>query len=430
MKKFIWLLLAIFPFVLLCGNNDKVAGPSAPAQADYVVLAWNDLGMHCLNPTYDKLVVLPPYNTVWAQVFKRGAPPQIVTAGVTVEYAIEGNTYSYGKRNYGQFWDNAVKLFGTLLGFTSLAHDVGLTGNGLAGEMKPAGDHFVVDGIPLTPIEDDGTWDPYQVADITVKDAQGTVLASTKAVVPTSEEMHCEKCHGADPFGNIMAEHDSEHGTDLSTTAPRLCAECHGSPALGLMEPGSSGIFLSKAIHGFHADKGASCYDCHPGPQTKCSRSERHTAADGNCVWCHGGMAQVAGSIPTTRLPWANEPTCAMCHDALGMDSGGSLYRDTAGHGGVYCAACHGSPHAMIPSQNARDNYQSLQYQGSTGVVKSIGSCGVCHDSSRGDDEMDEFAEKHGGTAPDEKNGCHICHTAVTAETAKWPHAFTWKNSK
>src|SRR5512138_704883 len=45
---------------------------------DYTVLAWNDLGMHCLNPAYDKLMILPPYNTVWVQVVKRGDPPQLV----------------------------------------------------------------------------------------------------------------------------------------------------------------------------------------------------------------------------------------------------------------------------------------------------------------------------------------------------------------
>ena len=366
---------------------------------------------------------------MWVQVIKRGVKPEIVTANISVEYLVEGNTYSYGKRNYGQFWDNAVKLFGTLFGFTSLAHDIGLTGSALSGQMTLAGDHFVVVGMPLTPIKDDGTWDPYQVADVTVKDAQGAVIAKTKTVVPTSDEMHCEKCHGADPFADIMSKHDASNSTDLAGTTPRLCADCHGSPALGLMDPGTSGKFLSKAIHGFHADKGASCYDCHPGPQTHCSRSARHTATDGNCQWCHSTMTQVAGSIPATRIPWVNEPKCAMCHDATDVDTGGLLYRNAAGHGGLYCAACHGSPHAMIPSQNARDNYQALQYQGSTGTVKSIGSCGVCHDSSRGESEIGDFAEEHGGASPKKMNGCHICHTSVTTDTAKWPHALTWKNS-
>jgi hypothetical protein len=429
MKKPAWLSIVVLPLLLTCCSSGSPTAPPAPAQGDYVVLAWNDLGMHCLNPSYDKLVVLPPFNTMWAQVIKRGATPQIVTAGITVEYKIEGNTYSYGKRNYGQFWDNAVKLFGTLFGFTSLAHDIGLTGSALSGQMTLAGDHFVVVGMPLTPIKDDGTWDPYQVADVTVKDAQGAVIAKTKTVVPTSDEMHCEKCHGADPFADIMSKHDASNSTDLAGTTPRLCADCHGSPALGLMDPGTSGKFLSKAIHGFHADKGASCYDCHPGPQTHCSRSARHTATDGNCQWCHSTMTQVAGSIPSTRIPWVNEPKCAMCHDATEVDTGTLLYRNAAGHGKLYCAACHGSPHAMIPSQNARDNYQSLQYQGSTGTVKSIGSCGVCHDSSRGESEIGDFAEEHGGASPKKMNGCHICHTSVTTDTAKWPHAFTWKNS-
>jgi hypothetical protein len=59
--------------------------------------------MHCLNPTYDRLVILPPYNNLLAQVVQRGNPPKIVTSGITVDYRIQDNTYSYGKRNYGQF---------------------------------------------------------------------------------------------------------------------------------------------------------------------------------------------------------------------------------------------------------------------------------------------------------------------------------------
>ena len=104
------------------GGGDDVEAKAIPAAAmDYVAFAWNDLGMHCLNPTYDKAVILPPYNTLWVQVVKRGDPPEIVTAGITVEYAIRGNTYSYGKRSYGQFWDNSPALFGV-----ALVRDTGL----------------------------------------------------------------------------------------------------------------------------------------------------------------------------------------------------------------------------------------------------------------------------------------------------------------
>ena len=43
----------------------------AAAGERYVVLAWNDLGMHCYNRDFRDLAVLPPYNTLWAQVLRR-----------------------------------------------------------------------------------------------------------------------------------------------------------------------------------------------------------------------------------------------------------------------------------------------------------------------------------------------------------------------
>ena len=76
------------------------AGNVPATSAAYIVVAWNDLGMHCLNPSYDTAVILPPYNTVWAQVLKRGNPPQVVTSGVTVSYRILNNTTSQGKDSF------------------------------------------------------------------------------------------------------------------------------------------------------------------------------------------------------------------------------------------------------------------------------------------------------------------------------------------
>ncbi len=407
------------------GENEIQAVPIPATSKDYIVLAWNDLGMHCLNPTYDKAVILPPYNTVWAQVVRRGDPPKIVTAGLSVKYSIVNNSYSYGKRDYGQFWDFCVQLFGT-----TLAHDTGLNlddpnvHNGLSGLMVSKTDHFQVSGIPLTPVDDAGAWNPYQVVEIVVSDvSSGAELARTKATVPTSDEIHCDRCHGQDALLDVLTKHDERQGTKLVAQRPILCASCHGSPVLGLSGPGSSGRYLSGAIHSFHASRGAACYDCHPGPTTQCSRSTAHSAADGNCQNCHGSLDAVGNSVLSgTRVPWVDEPKCATCHPGVAeVDTGSALYRNATGHGGLSCPACHGSPHAMIPSKQASDNVLASQYQTS---VKSLGSCGACHGNSKGEG-LGEFLEAHGGTRA---TACSVCHTAVrTNNAAQWPHQFQWK---
>jgi hypothetical protein len=407
-----------------CTKPNDTGGQIPIPTGDYAVFAWNDLGMHCLNPTYDKAVILPPYNTVMAQVIKRGTAPEIVTADITVSYKILNNTYSYNKRSYGGFWDNSSALFGV-----SLTNDIGLKGKGLSGNMSISDNHFVAEGIPVVPVDDNNKWNPYQIAEITVKDNGGNTIAQTRATVPTSDEINCAKCHGTSTtvFDDILSKHDSEHGTSLTSNTPVLCASCHPSPALGI----NSGpeMYLSKAIHGSHASRGASCYDCHPGATTKCSRSLAHTSSDGNCTTCHGTMANVASTITSGRVPWASEPACVTCHTGVdGVNTGSALYRNSKGHGDMYCSACHGSPHAMYPSREASDNYQPIQYQGSN-KIKTIGSCGVCHSSSRGESEIGDFAEKHGGTNPEQTIGCRACHTSVPTNTSSWPHAFTWTNS-
>jgi NAD-dependent dihydropyrimidine dehydrogenase PreA subunit len=423
-----------FIAILLCGTGllscTKNQNSSTGQTGAYSVFAWNDLGMHCLNPTYDKLVILPPYNNVLVQVVQRGNPPVIVTSGITVSYKLTNNTTSYNKKAYGGFWDNAMKLFGV-----NPAHDIGLKGNGLSGDMTVSGDHYVAEGIPVVPVNDNGTWSPFQVAEITVKDNGGLVIAQTQATVPTSDEINCAKCHGSatvNAFDDILSKHDLKHGTNFSAAAnkPVLCASCHPSPALGINTGPQK--YLSQVLHGSHANKaGITCYDCHPGATTKCNRSLAHTSDNGNCTTCHGDMANVASTIATGRVPWASEPACVTCHTGVtGVSTGTVLYRNSKGHGAIYCSACHGSPHAMYPSREASDNYQSTQYQGFTTKIKTIGSCGVCHTSSRGESgNIGEFGGTHGGSNPEKAIGCGACHTAIPTNTAEWPHAYTWKNS-
>jgi hypothetical protein len=358
------------------------SAPASKAKADqYKVLAWNDLGMHCYNRDFQDIAVLPPYNNLWAQVVRMGDPPQIVTSGITVTYEFPDNTYSVGKSN---FWTYAEALFGT-----PLPDNIGLTGKGLAGQMDLQGDYFEAAGIPLTEFSDSALTkpDPFQLATIIVKDTvSGQELTRIQTVSPVSTEMHCDNCH--DDYGrasegiatgrvgtNILTLHDNEEGTTLMASRPVLCANCHGSNALGM--PGDLELpNLSNAMHSKHAgivpDTIDGCYNCHPGPQTKCLRdvmSQRGLT----CVDCHGTMEQVAQN----DNPWLSEPRCdsAACHgSAFAQDQ--ALYRHSTGHGGLFCEACHDSTHAIAPSSQPKDGLKFTALQGMAG---SLRRCTVCH---------------------------------------------------
>lgn len=354
--------------------------------ADYLVIGWNDLGMHCYNRDFQDLAVLPPFNTLWAQVIRRGDPPQIVTSGINVTYAFPDNSYSVGKSN---FWDYDLPLFGV-----ELPANVGLTGKGLAGEMDLSADHFVAEGIPLTEFSDSdpNKPQPYQLAEIIVRDQSGLELARNQVVAPVSTEMHCDYCHfdnGVEDIAtgrvetNILTLHDMEneeeypsgHTGALMERRPILCAECHASNALAA--PGAPGApNLSKAMHGEHAEHVADtldgCYSCHPGPTTKCLRDVMSVKHDMDCIDCHGGMENVSQN----PNPWLNEPRCDNCHDEPGYAQDQPLYRMSKEHGGVYCEACHDSTHAIAASRETLDGIKFVNLQGFNGTLSE---CTVCH---------------------------------------------------
>jgi hypothetical protein len=354
-------------------------------QSSYVLLGWNDLGMHCYNRDFSDLAVLPPYNNLWAQVIKRGDPPEIITTGITVTYAFTDNTYSVGKSN---FWANAYQLFGV-----NLPDNVGLTGKGLSGTMDLVGDHFVAEGIPLTEYNDND-WinrQPFQLASLVVREAGGGVIANNSVVAPVSTEMRCDNCHYDGRFGintgkvetNILTLHDQEnqdnypagHTGALMGRRPVLCAECHSSNALGAA--GVRGLpSLSNAMHAKHAGRVPNttdgCYNCHPGPSTKCLRDVMSSQNGMNCTSCHGTMDQVKQNAN----PWLNEPRCDTCHTEPKYAQNKALFRQSTGHGGVYCEACHDSTHAIAPSTEPRDAIKFINLQGYAGTLSK---CTVCH---------------------------------------------------
>jgi Cytochrome c554 and c-prime len=430
------LVLVLAAFLGSCSttDDDAVTPVDIPAASmSTIVLAWSETGMHFLNGTYTAEVLSPPYSTLVAQVIRRGDPPQIVTTGITLEYRILDNTSSYTKattdpvRAYAPFWDNALDLFGIDLepntGLNFADPDVH---NGLAGTMLLKGGRFEARGVPVVPVNDAGTWDPYQVAEIIVRDASSEAeIARTRTTAETSDEINCAKCHGKtiddEEIGSVLQSHDdAQETTFVADGVPVLCADCHGSPALGTTGPGSANKYLSYAIHIFHYDQDIDCYDCHPGATTKANRSAAHDAADGNCTKCHGGLTNLAATITDGRVPWVAEPKCVDCHTFVAeVDTGTSLYRDGVGHGGLSCPACHGPAHAQVPSTKDADNYQAVQYQTS---VMSLGSCKVCHKTSKGGG-LTGVVAAHGGTQP---TACAVCHTGpvTTTNPLHFPHRF------
>jgi hypothetical protein len=376
-----WFIFIGLLTISLVGITGWMIQDTHAAGGTYKILAWNDLGMHCYSSDFADLAVLPPYNTLWVQVVKVADPPELVTSGITVEYYYADNTYSAGKTN---FWNYDQALFGV-----DLPTDIGLKGKGLSGTMDLAGDHFVAEGIPITEYSDSAPTirQPYQLATVVVKDSTtGDVLTSSQVVTPTSSEMRCDKCHSDSgiarpsvPTGkvetNILQLHDENAGTTLMASRPVLCASCHASNALGA--PGKPGIKnLSKSMHEQHAGivPGTldGCYNCHPGPQTRCLRDVMSTEEGMTCLSCHGGLSTVANN----SNPWLHEPRCDSCHNSGLYNQDQPLYRFSKGHGGLYCESCHDSTHAVAPSREANDAIKFNQLQGRNGPLQE---CSVCH---------------------------------------------------
>ena len=295
-----------------------------PGVGQYQLLAWSELGMHCIDgKDYSIFAVLPPYNVVHAQLIKMAEPPQRISTGVTITYEATTdpsgsiNTISSTKTN---FWTYVQTLF-----LASPPPDVGLTGNSVQ-NLTPHPltydsqlGYWTADGIPTMPYDDQGVRNAYSMAKIVARDTAGNVLATASIVLSVSDEMTCTKCHASnsdqyampqsgwendpDPAKdvklNVLKKHDDRfdirpflsqlqkngyvyqntlYQTAKSGTAI-LCAACHSTNALGAA--GLPGIrSLTSNMHVLHGsqlnldngqtldsqtDPQKSCYLCHPG---------------------------------------------------------------------------------------------------------------------------------------------------------------------
>jgi hypothetical protein len=459
-KKRRWMIVVSAFLLWACGGGgggSEGAGdggggtPPPAATASTIVLAANDLGMHCMDREFSIFSILPPFNVINAQVIERDADgnPVLMDGGDTgVRYAAATdaggsvNSYSLGKTD---FWIFADLLFGTNI----------QDGEGLTGLYMPADDPqtrgaqpmaysaalggFSAEGVPITPVDDGLRSNPYPLMEIAAYSLQtGQPTGSVKIVVPVATETECRGCHRTGGVGstragivwaadadtevqskkNILKLHDALEGTTLETLTPVLCAGCHYSKALDLTGAGPAGAqvgkpVFSKVMHGYHGelssggqalfpDNISACYECHPGQITQCQRGAMRTGGM-DCIDCHGGMAAVGGRNPLLaggsidgtndggeRRPWQDLPRCQSCHtgDAVSHLSGAGLVSDGSG---------------IRLTQTYR-----------TGDASASPLLAVNKRFAEQDNTLYRFSRGHGGVR------CENCHGSTHAE---WPNA-------
>jgi PKD repeat protein len=375
--------VVFLPALLAC-----LATPVLAVNGGYSLVGWNNLGMHCMDPDYAVFALLPPYNTIHAQLMDASGHLVTVPGGVTVTYQGVAdptgsiNVSSQGKTN---FWQYVQALFGA-----NPAPDMGLAGKGMPGSANtpqpmtfdPAKSWFIAEGIPITPRDDAGQPNRYPMMRLVARNAQGVELAQTDIVLPVSDEMQCSTCHatggdpGAQPISgwvdlpdpmrdyrlNILRLHDERragsmvypnalaaagynagglYATVTIDGKPVLCAHCHASEALAA--PGFAGVPpLTRSIHSRHAtvmdddtgmsldslDNRKACYTCHPGSTTRCLRGAmgRAVAADGTlAIQCQSCHGNMSAVAAADRTGWLDEPTCQSCHTGTAAVNAGQI---------------------------------------------------------------------------------------------------------
>lgn len=457
-------------------DNNRATDDAGPSER-YALMAWNDLGMHCMDgKDFSVFSILPPYNNLKAQlILKEETRQKHVVSGVEVTYeaaqSLSGsiNTTSTSKTD---FWDYAAALFGL-----TLEDDTGLTGNKTPG-MSPYPMSYnaqygwwEADGIPILNYDDNGVKNYYPMVKVVAKDLEGNELASIKTVLPVSDEMDCAKCHASNtnfeamPSGgwvddpdsskdyklNILKLHDDRdaiglylsdleeagyrYQASLYETArqgtPILCAACHGSNALGT--EGYNGIkSLTEAIHTRHAsvsvpgettilgadENRAACYACHPGATTQCLRGAMGKALspDGTQkMQCQSCHGGMTAVGDSGRTGWFEEPNCQACHQ-----DGERFTQAVVDDAGTLREALD----LTFATQNDTPVHASSLYRFSRGHGEL--QCAACHGSphavypsSHEEDNLQSIAlQGHAGTVAE----CTACHQQVPFTETDGPH--------
>jgi hypothetical protein len=363
--------------------------PAAAAKAHWTVLAWNDLGMHCMDKDFSVFGILPPFNNLHVQLIDNTGKLVRSATGITVTYqgmkdATGSITVTSAPRT--NFWQYVMPLFGL-----NPAPDVGLLGQAMPGTKNTPQAlatfdttyfYFGATGIPIVPIDSRGNTNNYPMMRIIAKNSTGN-LATTVTDLPVSTEMTCIGCHASGsqaaakpPTGwvynsnpdkdyklNILRFHDElpqnatlyaqtlvkagyPNGLEASAKAgkPVLCDGCHLSNAVAPYGyTGLAGVPpLTQSQHSFHANvidpvsgltlnnenNRTACYNCHPGSTTRCLRGAMGSAVnpDGTMMMqCQSCHGDMSSVGATNRQGWLDEPSCQACHTGTATQNNGQI---------------------------------------------------------------------------------------------------------
>src|SRR5512137_1471382 len=99
LRKSLLLIIALCFYLISSGY------PGTAQAASSALLGWNNLGMHCMDSDYSVFSILPPYNTIEAQLIVGGKLVKSGT-GYTITYEAVAdpdgsmNSTSVGKGNW------------------------------------------------------------------------------------------------------------------------------------------------------------------------------------------------------------------------------------------------------------------------------------------------------------------------------------------
>lgn len=438
----------------------QVSVVSTPVAATgYTLLAWNDLGMHCMDGLdFSVFAILPPYNTLHAQLKDKSGKLIASNVNLTYEAVADStgsiNTNSSTKTN---FWTWVSGLVGL-----NPAPNVGLNLDGLATGTPAPGNKtpsltpapmsyntqyawFEAEGIPVTPFDDMGKKNFYPTVKVVAKDLSGKVLATTTTVLPVSDEMTCKGCHSSITTGNAAAMaakpttgwvFDANADKDWKKNILKLHDQNKLSNALYKTGLAQNGYNASGLLATANAGRPVLCVACHASNAyfDKLNKTTVMKGVAGISPFTqalHTKHSTVKDPSTLLALDSINDRTsCYLCHPGSATQClRGAMGKavDASGKSLMSCQSCHGN-NAQVgnkarqgwynePTCEACHNSAAPNKRALTGVNASgIAIVPTDHTFATNANtpvtglNLYRFSKGHGGLQ------CEACHGATHAE--------------